>query len=133
YAEQEFFSGATRTQVEDPTFTTPPTSTAALVAFETPINQSDNYAERVTALFMPAVTGDYVFFLASDDDTDLFLSTDAKAANKQSIAMEAGWSNSRNWNTTGGGGSIVGDKRSDQYGGNTWPGAPTIHLTAGTK
>jgi hypothetical protein len=86
----------------------------------------------VSALFIPAVTTNYVFFLASDDDADLFLSTDANPADKHLIAQETVWSNSRQW-VSSGGGSILTAKRSDQFSGTTWPGGATITLNAGTQ
>jgi hypothetical protein len=72
-----------------------------------------------------------VFFVCSDDDSDLFLSTDSSSANKQLIASETAWSNPLEWLSSSGG-SVVASKRSDQFAGTTWPGSNTIHLTAGT-
>jgi hypothetical protein len=109
-----------------------PTTTTTLSAFETGTDVADNYCQRITGFFTPAVTGDYVFFLASDDDTDLFLSTDDKPANQRLIAHESGYSGSRRWVTTGG--SVLTQKRSDQWspdGGTTVPYASGIHLEAG--
>src|SRR5262245_48426558 len=46
----------------------------------------DNWGQRISGVFVPATTGDYVFFCTSDDDGDLFLSTDASPTNKRIIA-----------------------------------------------
>jgi len=79
------------------------------------------------------VDGKYVFFLASDDASYLFLSTDDKPANKKLIAYESGWSNQYQWQTIGGG-SNAADKRSDTFSNTTawesWPNYPTISLRA---
>jgi len=64
--------------------------------------------------YIPPADGNYVFFLSSDDDSDLFLSTDATAANKKLIAQENAWSATREW-TNSSGGSILSQKRSDQW------------------
>lgn len=113
---------------------TAPTTTTTITTFETPTDIADNYCQRITGFFTPAVTGDYVFFLASDDDTDLFISTDDKPANQRLVAQETGYSGSRKWTTTGG--SVLTQKRSDQWspdGGTTVPYAAGIHLVAGTS
>src|SRR5206468_3315510 len=103
--------------------------------FESGINFADNYANRFSGFFVPPATGNYVFYVTGDDDSDLFLSTDATPANKRLIAQETNWSNSRSWNTPGGGTSTAAQKRSDQFspdGGVTIPFATGIHLLAGT-
>jgi PKD repeat protein len=131
FLKQEFYSGALRTDLENAAFTTPPTFIHYLTSFETPSGQGVNYSERVSGLFVPAQTGNYVFFICSDDDSDLFLSVNSSPSNKHLITSETGWSNSREW-TTSSGGSVLASKRSDQFAGTTWPGGHTISLTAGT-
>jgi hypothetical protein len=99
----------------------------------------NNYGRRMSGWYIPPTTGDYVFFLASDDDADLFISTDSTASNKQLIAQESNWSPSRGWvgaastNTTSAGGSLLSQKRSDQWTNDTGtaPFALGIHLTQG--
>jgi hypothetical protein len=132
FVKQEFYSGATRANLENPSYTNPPTKVTYLTSFETPSGQGSSYAERVSALFTAPATTNYVFFLASDDDSDLFLSTDSSPANKHIIAQETVWSNSRQWLTSGGG-SVLASKRSDTFAGTTWPTGNTISLTAGVQ
>ena len=132
FVKQEFYSGATRANLESPSYTNSPTLVTYLTSFETPSGQGSSYAERVSALFIAPATTNYVFFLASDDDSDLFLSTDANPANKHLIAQETIWSNSRQWFTSGGG-SVLASKRSDTFAGTQWPGGSTISLVAGNQ
>ena len=132
FVKQEFYSGATRANLENPSYTNSPTKVTYLTSFETPSGQGSSYAERVSALFTAPQTTNYVFFLASDDDSDLFLSTDSTPANKHLIAQETVWSNSRQWFTSGGG-SVLASKRSDTFAGTTWPTGNTISLTAGVQ
>jgi hypothetical protein len=66
--------------------------------FEAPTNFSDNYGQRMRALLLPPVTGGYVFWIASDDNSALYLSTDEDPAHKVQIASVASWTNSREWN-----------------------------------
>jgi hypothetical protein len=75
----------------------------------------DNFVNKVSALFVAPATSNYVFYVSSDDDSDLFLSTDSNAVNKRLIAQETGWSGAFSWNSAGGGGSAVSQKRSDSW------------------
>src|SRR5438552_9814931 len=111
--KHEFISGASRAQVEAGTAGTP-SILEYISSFELPTNVADNYSRRVSGFFIPATTGNYVFFVCSDDDSDLFLSTDDTVANKRLIAQETGWSNNLEW-TISGGGSNLAQKRSDQF------------------
>lgn len=144
-AKQEFWDNLTRDDLITPGFATPPDSELSLTAFETPNNQTDSFAVRVTALFKPLVSGNYVFFVCTDDDGDLFLSTDATPANKRQVAAETGWSGIRNWTGANGNGvgltaaQSVAQKRSDQWVPDplapppTPPFASGIPLVAGTS
>ncbi|HTL17309.1 MAG TPA: LamG-like jellyroll fold domain-containing protein [Patescibacteria group bacterium] len=129
---QDFYSGATRANLEDPAFSTPPTFTTYLGSYETPQGQGNDYAERVSGYFIPPQTTNYVFFVCSDDDSDLFLSTDDTPLNKHLIATEASWSNSREWLSSAGGSDPTA-KRSDQFAGTAWPNGNTISLNAGSR
>jgi len=48
----------------------------------------DNYGDVVSGFITPTVSGDYYFFLASDDASELDLSTDNTVANAVAIATE---------------------------------------------
>ena len=45
----------------------------------------------------PTTTGDYWFWIASDDNGELWLSTDSNPDNKTRIAYVPGWTNPREW------------------------------------
>jgi len=139
-AKEELWYGALRADVEAGTQDSiPPDRLLSLSKFEVPDEQGDNFAERVSALFKAPVTGDYVFFIASDDDSDLFLSTDSSPLNKQMIAQEVDWCGDRNWtgNDGGTGNFELPQKRSDRWVPDTTmppaspPFANGIHLTNG--
>ena len=68
-------------------------------AFEAPSNFADNYGQRMRALLVAPVTGSYVFWISSDDNSVLYLSTDEDPAHKVQIASVTAWTNSREWNT----------------------------------
>ena len=65
--------------------------------FEAPTDVLENYGQRLRALITAPSTGPYTFWVASDDASDLFLSTDATPANKARIASVASWTGSREW------------------------------------
>jgi hypothetical protein len=67
-------------------------------SFEAPYNFSDYYGQRMRALLVPPVTGTYVFWISSDDNSVLFLSTDETPSKKVAIASVATWTASREWN-----------------------------------
>jgi hypothetical protein len=127
---QAFYPGATRAQLESSTLSAAPAFIRHLATFEEPASDVSDYAETLTGWFIPPQSGNYVFFVAASDDADLFLSTDATAANAHLIAQETAWSVSRQWLNSSGG-SVVASKRSDQFAATAWPGGNTITLTAG--
>lgn len=65
--------------------------------FEAPSDVADNYGQRVRGWFKPPTTGAYTFYIASDDASELWLSTNDQAASKVKIASVAGYTNSRDW------------------------------------
>ena len=126
-----------RVNIENGVAGTPNTDTIDLAIFDVPTSSPniDNWGARISGLFIPAVSGNYVFFCSSDDDGDLFLSTDASAKNNRLIAQEAGWSNGDQWTAVGGGASVISQKRSDQWTNSAGvaPYKNGIALTAGQK
>jgi len=127
-----------RAQVEQGLAGPPDTDSIDLTSFEIPPTSPnlENFANRISGLFIAPATTNYVFFVSSDDDGDLFLSTDATAANKRIIAQEINWGNFQEWVANGGGASGIPPKRSDKWspdGGNTVPFKNGISLVAGQK
>lgn len=110
-----------------------PTKVEVLPTFQTPADTGDNYVDRLSGFFIPARSGNYVFFVGGDDDADLFLSTDEDPLNKKLIAQEAGYSGFQLWTGVGGGASVASDKRSDTFAGSEWPTGGTISLTEGVR
>jgi hypothetical protein len=80
-----------------------PTGWEFVDLFEGPVDVADNYGSRLRGWLFPPATGDYTFWIATDDAGQLWLSTDADPANKQLIASVSGWVPSRDFDNTGGG------------------------------
>jgi hypothetical protein len=67
--------------------------------FEAPSNFGDSYGERLRAYITPTTTGNYTFYIASDDYSELWLSTNDQPANAVKIAYVSGHTSSRQWDT----------------------------------
>ena len=83
--------------ISDIPLQTNPTSTQALTTFEGPLNITDNYGSRLRGYICVPQTGEYTFWLAGDDASELWLSTDENPANKVRIAYVDGWTDYREW------------------------------------
>ena len=67
-------------------FLTSPDKRFTLTSFQAPTDWGDNYGTRIRGFLYPPKTGDYVFRIASDEYSDLFLSTDQDPDNRTPIA-----------------------------------------------
>ena len=74
-----------------------PSSDAQLTSFEIPTNAANNYGARVSGYICAPQTGYYTFWIASDDNGQLNLSTDDDPANKTTISWVDSWTSSREW------------------------------------
>jgi hypothetical protein len=66
-------------------------------AFELRSNYGDSYGSRARTLLVPGVSGSYRFWIASDDNSELWFSTNSDPANKQIIAYVGDWTSPRQW------------------------------------
>jgi hypothetical protein len=95
----EWWTGITGTKLRDlwdnANFPATPAGSAMLTSFEVPASGAkppelaaleDNYGARVRGYFHPPVTGEYTFWLVSDDEGRLYLSTEGGSAQKAEIA-----------------------------------------------
>jgi hypothetical protein len=85
----------------NPKFPNEPTGFEFIPAFDTPIDTADNYGSRVRGYVLPPATGDYVFWICTDDGGELWLSTDESPANKRKIASVPGWAGPEEWEKNG--------------------------------
>ncbi|WP_167546952.1 ELWxxDGT repeat protein [Stieleria maiorica] len=97
----EVFSGIAGTQLTDltgaPNYPDAPDSVALLDAFEIPTNAGSNYGARVRAYLTVPTSGDYTFWIASDDQGSLLLSSDENPANATQIASVPVWTSARQY------------------------------------
>jgi hypothetical protein len=69
-----------------------------LTKLEGPNNWADNYGTRIRGFITPPADGNYIFWIASDDTGELWLSTNDQPGNASKIAYVSSWTNSREWN-----------------------------------
>jgi len=68
-----------------------------ITSFEGPVDWAEGYGTRIHGFLTPSETGSYTFWIASDDYSELWLSSDINPANETKIAEVPGWTNSRQW------------------------------------
>ncbi|MDP6047728.1 MAG: Ig-like domain-containing protein [Phycisphaerae bacterium] len=83
--------------LNNPNYPNSPTDWDLLTIFEAPTNWNDGYGTRMRGYIFPPDTGNYTFWIASDDASQLFLSTNESPANAVKIAEVTGWTPSRQW------------------------------------
>ncbi len=75
-----------------------PAFTRVYTNFETDVNTGMNYyGQRLRAFVVPPTNGNYVFWISSDDTSELFVSTDETPLNKVANCWVTTWTDSRNW------------------------------------
>lgn len=76
--------------LETPFASRPADNVTTLVKFEAPAHAGEFYFARVRGFVYPPETGEYVFSITSDDNSDLLLSRDDQPANKKLITSVQG-------------------------------------------
>jgi hypothetical protein len=97
-----------------------PTGRELVDRFEGPVNWKDSYAARLYGWLKPEKSGSYRFWIASNEQSELWLSADADPANAVRIARVTGWSNPRDFNNA------------SRYAGSDQESTPVV-LEAGRK
>ena len=94
---REEWDNVSGNNVYDFGYSSTPSSTSMLTAFEGPSNISSNYASRVRGYICAPQTGTYTFWIAADDAAELYVSSNDQAASKVKIAYLLSWANAREW------------------------------------
>ena len=97
----ETFTGISGTSIRslerDSSYPESPTQVDVLESFEAPVNRDNDYGARARGWVTAPATGNYRFFIASDDNGELHLSTDDSPENARRIAYVPGWTSSQEW------------------------------------
>jgi hypothetical protein len=81
----------------NPDFPDNPTGSEFVTRMEGPVGWATNYGGRLYGWLFPPQSGDYIFWLASDNNGELWLSTDRDRANSKRIARVTTWTAPREW------------------------------------
>jgi len=81
-----------------PGFPNSPDSSSTISSFDGPVDAGNNFGVRIVGWVCPPYTGDYTFWISSNNEGELWLSTDSSEANKVKIAYIYGWSDYHEWN-----------------------------------
>jgi hypothetical protein len=92
---REVWSNVTGSSVSKIPTGTKPSAVTYLDRYESPQNVANNFGERISGYIVAPQTGYYFFWIAGDDDCNLFLSTSANPKNKIKIAGFVGRTNFR--------------------------------------
>jgi hypothetical protein len=98
---REVWAGVAGRYVTDVQWSTEPTIIGELNSFESPTSDTgagDNYGARIRGYICPPQSGNYKFWIASDDRSELWLSTTDNPSGKKMIASITGYTKSREWN-----------------------------------
>jgi predicted esterase len=71
-----------------------------LSRFEIPTDAADDYGTVVRGYVVPPVSGDYIFWIASDDNSILYLSSTSDPKHARPIARVGGWTPPRAWDAS---------------------------------
>ena len=102
YIKRQIWNGITGTSTSNLTssssFPFSPDGTETLLSLEEPAGASgNNYGSRYLGYIVPSVTGQYTFYIASDDSSDLYLSSNDSPINVTRIAYVQGWTPNKDW------------------------------------
>ncbi len=94
---REVWNNVSGTLISSIPITTPPSLTEELSIFQSPQSFGDNYGQRIRGYVCAPETGNYIFWIASDDNSELWLSTNEKPDGKVKIAYVSGSTSPRQW------------------------------------
>lgn len=98
---REWWTGISGTAVSNLTsnvnYPNNPTGQEMISTFEGPTGFGNNYGTRIRGYVHPPTTGSYTFWIAGDDNCQLWLSTDGDPAHAVQIAGVPDYTNSREW------------------------------------
>ena len=100
YITREQWNNVTGTTFGSIIETAPANSETKITTFESPQNVADNYVARIRGFICPPSSGAYTFWIASDDRSELYLSTNDSPRDKIKIAFVLDYTNSREWTKT---------------------------------
>jgi len=100
---REVWAGIAGTQLSalyaSPAWPNSPGTVGSVSLFEAPRNAGDNYGQRLRGYITAPATGDYTFWIAGDDQSELRLSSDDHPGRAAVIARVSSYTPYRGWTT----------------------------------
>src|SRR5688500_11645067 len=93
----EIWNGITGSDVSVIPVGSAPHQIISLANFESTADFGQDYGSRIRGYIYPPVSGNYTFWITSDDRSELWLSKDANPANKFRVASVGGFTAVRQW------------------------------------
>lgn len=94
---REVWSGVNGGTVNDllnsPNYPNTPSSSTYPTSLAAPVNQADNYGQRLRGYIIAPTTGNYTFTVTGDDQSVVYLGLNADPLYKQLICQVPGWTN----------------------------------------
>ena len=94
---REYWSNINSTSLAEIPFNSLPNGISQLKLFEGPSNTAENYASRIRGYLCPPLSGNYTFWIASDNQSELWISGNDQPMNKLKIASVSSNTLSREW------------------------------------
>ena len=98
---REWWSGISGTAIpnltDDPNYPDNPSGSEVITSFQGPTNWADNYGSRIHGWLYVTQTGDYTFWIATDDNGELWLSTDSNPSNAVLVSQVTAWASAGNF------------------------------------
>lgn len=102
YIKRQVWDGISGSKISEmtslPSYPFSPSSTETLTSIQEPAGVSgDYYGARFLGYIIPPKTGEYIFYTASDDSSEVYLSTDESPSNIRLIAKVNSWTPNQDW------------------------------------
>jgi len=101
----EYWEGINGSKISDFTrsrkYREAPSGTRALTQFEGPHDWKDNYGSRISGFLYPPETGEYTFWITSDDEGELYLSDNDNPSGKKRIGWVRDHAPQESWEQSG--------------------------------
>jgi endo-1,4-beta-xylanase len=97
YVVREYWNNVTSSIVSNIPTTTTPSGQQNLTSLEGPTNWADNYGDRIRGYIVAPTTGSYTFWIASDDNSEFWLSTNNTVGSKVLRSSVSGYTGVREW------------------------------------
>jgi hypothetical protein len=98
---REYYAGiagsSVRNLVDNDNFPANPAYVEELERLEAPVNVADSFGSRIRGFIHPKLSGEYIFWIAGNDNCELWLSEDIYPATGVKIARVPGWTDIREW------------------------------------